>query len=117
MCILKKEFQTHLPDARVARAGHITKQAAVEVSGGVVELGVVEKIEELGSELHRHALADPSVLVNGEIPVVETRSVEELPVGIAKSAQRPGDKAVLREEQVGPSRPRQPGILNSQGSN
>ena len=59
---LPEKLDAHLPDSRVAGAGHITKLAAVEVPRRVVELGVVEKVEKLGAELDGHALAYPSVL-------------------------------------------------------
>src|SRR5438552_4524629 len=113
---LPEEFQAHLPDARIARAGHITKQAAVEISSRVVELGVVEQIEELRTKLERHALSYFGVLVNGNIKVIESGPVEEPGIGVAKSAQRAGDKSVLGEEHVRPSRAGQPGILSFQGS-
>src|SRR5712692_10344569 len=45
---LPEELHAHLPDSRVAGAGHIAKQAAVEIPSRVAELGVVEEVEELG---------------------------------------------------------------------
>src|SRR5258708_27049073 len=34
----KEKFQAHLANARIARAGHVTKQAAVEVPVWIIEL-------------------------------------------------------------------------------
>src|SRR5262249_8766446 len=82
---LPEKLHAHLSDSRVARAGHITKLAAAEVSRRVIELGVVKEVEELDAELERHALPYPSVLMDGKIKVVETRPMKERPVGISKS--------------------------------
>src|SRR5215472_8025905 len=40
---LPQEFQAHLPDPRVAGAGHIAKLAAGEISVRVIELSVIEE--------------------------------------------------------------------------
>src|SRR5258708_459747 len=110
----KEKLQAHLANARIARAGHVTKQAAVEVPVWIIELRVVEGVKELGPELQRQALEDSRVFVQRQVPIVETGPVEKLPVGIPESAERARDEARLGEELVGPVRSGQPRILSNQ---
>src|SRR5579864_8110127 len=65
---LPQKLQAHLPDSRVAGAGHGSKKAAVEVPVRTVELGVVHDIEKFGAELEVHSLINARVLVEGNVP-------------------------------------------------
>ena len=85
---LPKELQAQLADAGRHGAGHPAKRTAAEVSAGIVELGVIEQVEELRAELHRHALAQGCDLLEAEVPVVESWPVEEARVRVAVGPQR-----------------------------
>src|ERR1035437_2987989 len=55
---LPEELQAHLADAsQRPGAGDTAEGGTGETAAGVAELGVLEGIEELGAELHRHVLA------------------------------------------------------------
>ena len=54
---------------------------------------MVKGVEELTAELERLGLRQLNVLVKGEVPVIEARPVEELPVGGPELAQGlPGEQ-------------------------
>src|ERR1700751_2664754 len=71
-------FQSELDDARQTGRGHHS-EVAIEIAAGRIKLCVIEGIEELASELHAGSFRDLRVLLDGNIPVVDSRSVEESP--------------------------------------
>jgi len=73
---LEVKLQSQLPDPGLSRPGHLSKTTRGQVARRVAELRVVEDVEELRPELCRHSLRDPRGLVEGEIPVVQTGTVE-----------------------------------------
>jgi hypothetical protein len=84
--MLPENLQAHLTDSRVAGARYGSEQAAVEISVRIVELRVVHHVEKLRAELYVEALTNARVLMERNIPIVETGSVEEPAVGIAEVA-------------------------------
>src|SRR5947199_8985206 len=48
---------------------------------------MVKGVEELTAELERFALRQPDVLLKGEVPVIEARTVEEFAAGGPELAQ------------------------------
>jgi len=67
----KREFQSHLPDTRIAGAGNETKTAPrINRPIRILELRVIENIKELSPKLEIHALINLRVLMQGEVPIV-----------------------------------------------
>src|ERR1700736_1342573 len=91
------KFCAHLPDPGIPGRSDGTEAAAREIPVRVVELCVIEQIEELRSNQERCGLRNPGHFVESEIPVVESRTVEESPARITYSAQRFGSESGLVE--------------------
>ena len=71
------------------------RSQVIDVSIGLTELGVIERVEEFGTEFQVHAFFDECVFQQRRVPVVQTRSREEPPLC---GSQRP-DR--LRAEERG----------------
>src|SRR5262245_33645132 len=82
-------------------AGHDTEQIAVEITVRIVELRVVENIENFSPNLKGHGFFDDGPLRDAEVRVVQTGTVEELAVRVAKLTQRTGCKGIRQEKSVG----------------
>src|SRR5215472_16694603 len=80
---LEVELQGHLTDPWIPGAGHNSESAVANVPRGRLKHRVVPHVEKLGSELQLEPLRDIRHLVDGQIPVVESRAVEEPPVGVS----------------------------------
>src|SRR5579863_359649 len=83
---LENQLQGKLHNARIARASHKSKTAlscVVNLSRWVHELGVVENIERLGTELQLHTFRQPCIFQQGEVKVVDARPTEEPAHGVS----------------------------------
>src|SRR5215470_15063609 len=115
---LPMKLQAHLSNPRSSCAGNIPKTTAREVSHGVVELSMVEQIEEFGAKLKCHPLAYFCVLIKGNVPAIQSGTMEKPSVTIPKPAQwtrgknRPVEKFVRFAAGAG-----EPRILRNQRSN
>src|SRR5689334_18181522 len=94
---LPEELQAHLADASGPCAGHASEACTGEASARVGELRVAHRVEELGAELNRLALANPGVLLQAEVPIIDTGTVEESRVGVAHCAEHFRGKGSLVE--------------------
>ena len=78
-----------MPDTRIAGARNDPEpRARIDRAVWILELGVIEKIEELSSKFEVYALAELRVFVNRQVPIVQPGTVEESPVGISNLAHR-----------------------------
>jgi tetratricopeptide (TPR) repeat protein len=83
---LEGELQCHLSDPAVA--SHPNKSdVAVDGPVRIGELSVIKGIEKLCSKFKRCPLGDRRVLVQGKIPVVNTRTMEKPAFSITGDAQ------------------------------
>ena len=67
---LEDTLKSELSDARVARLSYVAEIPGGEVASWIEELGMIESIKELKSELGSEPFGNGCVLVNGEVPVV-----------------------------------------------
>src|SRR5947209_1820698 len=84
---LPDKLQAHLPDAAGFGACHAPECRAGKAAARIVELHVLERIEELGAELHRHTLPQARILLQRGIEVVDPRPVEEARIGVAHGSE------------------------------
>jgi len=80
------ELRAELTDARVTRAGDLSKVRATDVAIRIHELRVVEYVEEFSTDLERHGFPDGDDLRYSQISVVETRAMEESAVRCAEAS-------------------------------
>src|SRR5262249_11810408 len=80
--------QSELRYARIACAGHLPERSRPESSAHPAELRMVEEVEELRAELQRYLLRQPSLLDEGDVPIVNAWSTHQPTPGVPESAQR-----------------------------
>jgi hypothetical protein len=85
----ERKLQSHLSDAGIAGVSNLAEVTTIDVTAGIGELSMIEDVENLCAKLQRHPFADPSVLVQGQVPIVGKR---------VRSMLRALDKLVNREE-------------------
>src|SRR6266849_6143018 len=86
----ERKLQSHLPDARITGVSNPAEVTTVDVATRTRiierELSVIEYIEKFRAKFQSHPFADPSVLVQGQVPVIKSRTMEEAPVRVACDA-------------------------------
>src|SRR5437588_12585711 len=81
------ELRTDLADARRLRIGYNSEApAVVDIASRIRELRMVEDVEKFDAQIKRHLLSNDGSLQYAEVGVVESRAVEEAPVGSAKGS-------------------------------
>jgi len=91
---LEVELRGKLANTRVSRTRDLTKIRGRHDSARCQELRVVENVVELSAQLQVQALGELRILDEGEIPVVDSRAMEEPTIGIPLCANRGGGKGV-----------------------
>jgi hypothetical protein len=110
---LPVEFCAELPFATtVARTGHHTKRAAIKIAAGIGELRMIRDIEEFKAQLKRERFLNDCPLRDAQIGVVDTGTVEELAIGIAKCPEWARCECFRKEVRVRTIGSRLPGILS-----
>ena len=66
---LPDKLETHLPDARIARLGHLSELPTGKVASRIQELRVVEHVEELGSQFNGGGFGNLSGLVERKVGI------------------------------------------------
>ena len=75
---LEKELQSKLHQTRVSHLRNLSELRSVrEITVGIEELGMVEDIEELGSEINVLAFVDSEGLQDREIAVADMRAATD----------------------------------------
>ena len=82
-----------MPDARIARVGDDSEARIGDVPARILKLRVVEDVEKFEAEVESVILLNYGPLRYAKVGIVESRAVEEAPVGGAKSSK----SAVLNE--------------------
>ena len=82
---LEIKLQSKLNNSSIAGGENLSKPGAVARNIRRSEIGAVEGIKELGSELEAHPFGDAEVLCEREIEVHKTGSSHNPHAGIAKS--------------------------------
>src|SRR5437879_790371 len=103
---LPVELAGHLQNAGIASAVHQPEVAGhVHRRRRVVELRVVEEVEPLGADLEPAGLAqlaDGEILVDADIPVVDSETLLYVPPQVAKNASgRRGVCGAIEAQQSG----------------
>src|SRR5581483_4451800 len=82
---LERQLQRYLPNSTITRPGYLAEVAGSNITRRTREreLGMVEDVEKLRSELERRPLSDGGVFVQGQVPVVDSGAMEEAPPRIA----------------------------------
>ena len=83
---LPNELRTDLPNAHGTGAGNATEAGTADVAARIQELRVVEYVEEFTPDLERLGFRDRYRLLQPQIGVVDTRPMEEPPVGRPKAS-------------------------------
>ena len=113
---LPVEFCAHLPFATaVAGTGHRTKRAAVKIAVGILELRMIRDIEKFKAQLKRERFLNDCPLRDAKIGDVDSGTVEELAVGIAKRSEWARCECIREEVGVRTIGSRLPGILSLEG--
>src|SRR5258708_31202053 len=94
------DLGAHLSDTWLLGRRNRPKTAAREIPVGVAELRVICQVEELRPDEDGGALRNPGQLMEPEVPVVESRAVEESTARVAHSTQRFRTKRGLVEVPV-----------------
>ena len=81
---LPEELRADLTDPGIARRSHLAEQAVVDITGRIVELGMIENIKELSPDLKASRLGDARSLGQAEVGIIQSRSVEKLTTGSAE---------------------------------
>ena len=82
---LEVKAGAQLRDARRdTRCRHLPKYRAGHVPRGIVELGVIERVEQVYAKLQLEVFTDGGVFIEREVRVVDARPVEEVPPCIAE---------------------------------
>ena len=84
---LEAEFRANLHDASFPCAVHNAEQAAVDATGGVLKLRVIEDIESFKSQFQRLGFGKLGVFQERHVKVVEAGAMEEAPIGVADLSQ------------------------------
>src|SRR5437667_6985730 len=79
------EFQRKLNVSGFTRAKNLTYGRIGYVSHGVGEVRLVKGVEELGSELHPEPFSKREIFEEGEVPILEARSIQNASSRVAKS--------------------------------
>src|SRR5438132_5718911 len=78
--------------------GHSAERVGVvKIAVRVIEIRVIEYIKEFSANLEAHGLFDHGPLTDPEVRDADSRAVEELAVGVAKSAVWTTGKCVRQE--------------------
>src|SRR4051812_48524361 len=85
---LEVEFSSELQHARIPRTGRLPEGAAAEIRTDAIELGVVERVERLRTELEIQGLADLERLVNRRVDIEAAGSERNVLAGVAESVRR-----------------------------
>src|SRR5262245_19431348 len=96
---LPVEFRANLTDARIARIlDNPEAPVVVDVAAGIVELRVVEYVEEFDAQVESHLLFKNRSLQDAKVGVVESRAMEEAPVGGDKRTESRVRSECARQE-------------------
>ena len=93
------EFQRKLNVSGFTRAKNLTYGRIGYVSHGVGEVRLVKGVEELGSELHPEPFSKREIFEEGEVPILEARSIQNASSRVAKA--RVPRREVGKQELVG----------------
>ena len=85
----KRKLQRRLSDPAVPGVRDLA-DVAIDLTSRVRELRVVEHIEEFQTKLERAGFADTSVLVQREVPIIDSWAMEEPALGVSHDTQRFG---------------------------
>lgn len=95
----ERELQGHLSNPAIPGTINLAK-ATVDFADRIGELSVIKHIEELGAKLKSSPFADTGVLLQGEIPIVDSWPVEETPLCVAHDTEGLGRERGGIEEKV-----------------
>src|SRR5207253_5094587 len=87
----KRKLQRRLSDPTVAGICDLA-DIAIDLTSRIRELSVVEHIEEFQTKLESAGFADTSVLVQREVPIIDSGAVEEAALCITHHTERLGSK-------------------------
>src|SRR5207245_473476 len=88
---------------RLTGAGDLAEGAVSNFAShttGNHELSVIKYVEKLRAEFKVHSFTDRGVLVQSQIPIIDSRSVKEPPLCVADGTQSFGGKRRRIEEQM-----------------
>ena len=92
-CQSEQKLRGQLDDARRLGRGHAPKlTGCIDVCAGCIELRVVEEIEELKPHFNPGAFRDPRIFVEPEIPIIDSRAMEEVASGVPHHSALLGGK-------------------------
>ena len=80
---LERNLKRHLSDPGIAGGGDLAKLAP-DVTVGVRELHVIERIETFRTKLESGPFTDPG---EHKVPIVKSRTVKEMPIRVARDAE------------------------------
>ena len=83
---LPEELRANLPDAGSARVRDDSEARVVDVSARIRELRVVEDVEKFTTDFKSDCFLDVDPLRQPKVGVIESRAMEEAPVGRPESA-------------------------------
>jgi hypothetical protein len=113
---LPVEFCAELPFATtIAGTGHHTKRATAKIAIGIVELRMIRDIKEFQAQLKRERFLNDCPLRDAQIGVVDSGTVEELAIGIAKCTEWARCECFREEVRVRTIGSRLPRILSLDG--
>lgn len=85
---LPEELGADLPDTGSARLRDDSEARVVDVSARIRELRVVEDVEKFTTDFKCDCLLDVDPLREPKVGVIESRAMEEAPVGRPESAEK-----------------------------
>ena len=97
---LKDQLQTKLNNARVPSAGDDAEASLINEAIRRIPLRVIERVEELGTKLRVHPLADPRILHNCQINIIDDRPGDGRAARSAKADGRLALEALGLEEAI-----------------
>src|SRR5664279_2847708 len=84
-CWLEVEFHRHLDEPRSAEGGDLAERGgAAETGHRIVPIGVVQDVEEVGTELHLEPLTHLELPAHGNVKISLARSIEGVAPEIAE---------------------------------
>ena len=85
---LEVKFRAELSDTRILRRSHHTHRIAenAEIAVWVIELGVIEDVKEFYAHFKGCRFRNSRPLHQTDIEIVDSGTVEELPIGVAERA-------------------------------
>ena len=81
---LKVQFQPKLNVPPTSRALDQTEIAGIRCRGGVAEMGVIEQVEKFRPKFQRKPFAELVALDERDIPLLKTRTKQNVAAGVAK---------------------------------